>query len=69
MEPNTNLLTWKTTQNYSPNQTKLSEVIGVFLYYARTVDCTILLLPALGLLATQQLAPTQKYLIENTPIS
>eukprot|EP00804_Cyclotella_cryptica_P028355 CCRYP_016413-RA/>CCRYP_016413-RA protein AED:0.25 eAED:0.25 QI:0/0/0/1/1/1/3/0/885 len=39
------------------DKTFIQEVIGVFLYYARAVDCTML--PALGSLATQQLAPTQ----------
>eukprot|EP00804_Cyclotella_cryptica_P027184 CCRYP_017173-RA/>CCRYP_017173-RA protein AED:0.37 eAED:0.37 QI:0/0/0/1/1/1/2/0/314 len=39
------------------DKTSVLEVIGVFLYYARAVDCTML--PALGSLATQQLAPTQ----------
>ena len=35
----------------------VQEVIGVFLYYARAVDLTML--PALGTPATQQAAPTQ----------
>ena len=35
----------------------IQEVIGVFLYYARAVDCTML--PALGDLATQQANPTE----------
>eukprot|EP00804_Cyclotella_cryptica_P004492 CCRYP_017634-RA/>CCRYP_017634-RA protein AED:0.15 eAED:0.15 QI:0/0/0/1/1/1/2/0/934 len=39
------------------DKTFIQEVIGVFLYYARAVDCTML--PALGSLATQQAAPTQ----------
>eukprot|EP00804_Cyclotella_cryptica_P010139 CCRYP_018484-RA/>CCRYP_018484-RA protein AED:0.26 eAED:0.26 QI:0/-1/0/1/-1/1/1/0/264 len=39
------------------DKTFAQEVIGVFLYYARAVDCTML--PALGSLATQQSAPTQ----------
>eukprot|EP00804_Cyclotella_cryptica_P000450 CCRYP_019933-RA/>CCRYP_019933-RA protein AED:0.03 eAED:0.04 QI:0/0/0/1/0.4/0.16/6/0/1642 len=39
------------------DKTFIQEVIGVFLYYARAVDCTML--PALGSLATQQSAPTQ----------
>eukprot|EP00804_Cyclotella_cryptica_P020749 CCRYP_016588-RA/>CCRYP_016588-RA protein AED:0.03 eAED:0.02 QI:0/0/0/1/1/1/3/0/1217 len=39
------------------DKTFVQEVIGVFLYYARAVDCTML--PALGSLATQQSAPTQ----------
>eukprot|EP00804_Cyclotella_cryptica_P006226 CCRYP_020767-RA/>CCRYP_020767-RA protein AED:0.16 eAED:0.16 QI:0/0/0/1/1/1/2/0/846 len=39
------------------DKTFVQEVIGVFLYYARAVDCTML--PALGSLATQQAAPTQ----------
>eukprot|EP00804_Cyclotella_cryptica_P030011 CCRYP_013454-RA/>CCRYP_013454-RA protein AED:0.36 eAED:0.39 QI:0/0/0/1/0/0/4/0/743 len=37
-------------------KTFIQEVIGVFLYYARAVDCTIL--TALGSLATQQANPT-----------
>eukprot|EP00804_Cyclotella_cryptica_P025734 CCRYP_002928-RB/>CCRYP_002928-RB protein AED:0.35 eAED:0.38 QI:0/0/0/1/0/0/3/0/391 len=39
------------------DKTFIQEVIWVFLYYARAVDCTML--PALGSLATQQSAPTQ----------
>eukprot|EP00804_Cyclotella_cryptica_P006782 CCRYP_019520-RA/>CCRYP_019520-RA protein AED:0.42 eAED:0.42 QI:0/0/0/1/0/0/4/0/407 len=39
------------------DKTFIQEVIGVFLYYTRAVDCTML--PALGSLATQQSAPTQ----------
>eukprot|EP00804_Cyclotella_cryptica_P024290 CCRYP_012554-RA/>CCRYP_012554-RA protein AED:0.40 eAED:0.41 QI:0/0/0/1/0/0/2/0/498 len=39
------------------DKTFVQEVISVFLYYARAVDCTML--PALGSLATQQSAPTQ----------
>lgn len=34
----------------------LQQVIGVLLYYARAIDCTML--PALGTLATDQAAPT-----------
>eukprot|EP00804_Cyclotella_cryptica_P006243 CCRYP_010113-RE/>CCRYP_010113-RE protein AED:0.37 eAED:0.50 QI:0/-1/0/1/-1/1/1/0/150 len=37
-------------------KTFVQEVIGVFLYYARAVDCTML--TALGSLATQQAKPT-----------
>eukprot|EP00804_Cyclotella_cryptica_P021022 CCRYP_019788-RA/>CCRYP_019788-RA protein AED:0.27 eAED:0.27 QI:0/0/0/1/1/1/2/0/512 len=37
-------------------KTSLQEVIGVFLYYARAVDCTML--TTLGSLATQQAKPT-----------
>eukprot|EP00804_Cyclotella_cryptica_P016953 CCRYP_001899-RA/>CCRYP_001899-RA protein AED:0.45 eAED:0.45 QI:0/0/0/1/1/1/2/0/118 len=43
------------------NKTFVEEVIGVFLYYARAVDSTML--PALGSLATQQAAPTQNTLL------
>jgi hypothetical protein len=39
------------------DKTFVQEVIGVLLYYARAVDCTML--PALGSLATQQANPTQ----------
>ncbi len=38
-------------------KTFVQEVIGVFLYYARAVDCTML--TALGSLATQQANPTE----------
>ena len=38
-------------------KTCIQEVIGVFLYYARAVDCTML--AALGSLASQQAKPTQ----------
>jgi hypothetical protein len=38
-------------------KTFVQEVIGVFLYYARAVDCTML--TALGSLATQQASPTE----------
>ena len=41
----------------SKAKTRIQEIIGVFLYYARAVDNTML--PALGTLATQQAAPTQ----------
>eukprot|EP00804_Cyclotella_cryptica_P014004 CCRYP_002480-RA/>CCRYP_002480-RA protein AED:0.39 eAED:0.39 QI:0/0/0/1/0/0/2/0/237 len=44
------------------DKTFVQEVIGVFLYYARAVDCTML--PALGSLATQQFAPTQNTLLK-----
>ncbi|KAL7474069.1 hypothetical protein ACHAW6_000594, partial [Cyclotella cf. meneghiniana] len=44
------------------DKTYVQEVIGVFLYYARAVDCTML--PALGSLATQQSAPTQNTLMK-----
>eukprot|EP00804_Cyclotella_cryptica_P027157 CCRYP_016091-RA/>CCRYP_016091-RA protein AED:0.31 eAED:0.28 QI:0/0/0/1/1/1/2/0/527 len=44
------------------NKTFVQEVIGVFLYYARAVDCTML--PALGSLATQQSAPTQNTMLK-----
>ena len=40
-----------------PQKTFVQEVIGVFLYYARAVDCTML--TALGSLATQQASPTE----------
>ena len=40
------------------DKTLVQEVIGVFLYYARAVDCTML--PALGSLASQQANPTEK---------
>eukprot|EP00804_Cyclotella_cryptica_P024240 CCRYP_021232-RA/>CCRYP_021232-RA protein AED:0.12 eAED:0.16 QI:0/0/0/1/0/0/2/0/402 len=43
-------------------KTLVQEVIGVFLYYACAVDCTML--PALGSLATQQSAPTQNTLLK-----
>ena len=39
------------------DKTFVQEVIGVLLYYARAVDCTML--PALGSLATQQANPMQ----------
>ena len=39
-------------------RTFIQEVIGVFLYYAREVDCAILC--PLGALASQQATPTQK---------
>ena len=50
-------------EDTSPNvsaedKTFVQEVIGVFLYYARAVDCTML--PALGSLASQQATPTKK---------
>ena len=38
-------------------KTRIQEIIGVFLYYARAVDNTML--PALGSLASQQATPTQ----------
>ena len=38
-------------------KTHVQEVIGVYLYYARAVDCTML--TALGSLATEQANPTQ----------
>ena len=38
-------------------KTFMQEVIGVFLYYAQAVDCTML--TALGSLATQQASPTE----------
>eukprot|EP00804_Cyclotella_cryptica_P020760 CCRYP_016596-RA/>CCRYP_016596-RA protein AED:0.37 eAED:0.37 QI:0/-1/0/1/-1/1/1/0/339 len=44
------------------DKTFVQEVIGVFLYYARAVDCTML--PALGSLATQQSAPTQNTMLK-----
>eukprot|EP00804_Cyclotella_cryptica_P017159 CCRYP_003365-RA/>CCRYP_003365-RA protein AED:0.35 eAED:0.35 QI:0/0/0/1/1/1/2/0/332 len=44
------------------DKTFIQEVIGVFLYYACAVDCTML--PALGSLATQQLAPTQNTMLK-----
>eukprot|EP00804_Cyclotella_cryptica_P017249 CCRYP_016808-RA/>CCRYP_016808-RA protein AED:0.39 eAED:0.39 QI:0/-1/0/1/-1/1/1/0/200 len=44
------------------DKTFVQEVIGVFLYYARAVDGTML--PALGSLATQQLAPTQNTMLK-----
>ena len=40
--------------------TFVQEIIGVFLYYARAVDCTML--TALSSLATQQAKPTQNTL-------
>ena len=40
--------------------TFIQEVLGVFLYYARAVDCTML--TALSSLATQQAKPTQNTL-------
>ena len=43
-----------------PDKTFIKEVIGIFLYYACAVDCTML--PALKSLATQQAAPTQNTL-------
>ena len=60
------------TQHNSPllNKTDkifVQEVIGVFLYYARAVDCTML--PALGSLATQQVAPTQNTLTKGKNFS
>ena len=39
-------------------KTFVQEVVGVFLYYARAVDCTVL--AALGSLASQQAKPTKK---------
>jgi hypothetical protein len=39
------------------DKTYVQEVVGVFLYYARAVDCTML--PALGSLASQQANPTK----------
>ena len=39
------------------NKTYVQEVVGVFLYYARAVDCTML--AALGSIATQQSNPTE----------
>eukprot|EP00804_Cyclotella_cryptica_P024120 CCRYP_007338-RA/>CCRYP_007338-RA protein AED:0.33 eAED:0.33 QI:0/-1/0/1/-1/1/1/0/187 len=42
------------------DKTFVQKIIGVFLYYARAVDCTML--PALGSLATQQSAPTRNTL-------
>ncbi len=42
------------------DKTFVQEVIGVFLYYARAVVCTML--PDLGSLATQQAASTQNTL-------
>jgi len=39
------------------DKTFIQEVIGVFLYYARAVDCTML--AALGSLASQQATPTE----------
>jgi hypothetical protein len=42
------------------DKTFVQEVIGVFLYYARAVDCTML--TALSSLATQQANPTQQTL-------
>ena len=38
----------------------VQEVVGTFLYYARTIDCTML--PALGSIATQQANPTERTL-------
>ncbi|MBV5280410.1 MAG: hypothetical protein J0651_03970, partial [Actinobacteria bacterium] len=54
---------YSTTTEDSPtldakSKTRIQEVIGVFLYYARAVDNTML--PALGTIATQQATPTQK---------
>ena len=40
------------------SKTRIQEIIGVFLYYARAVDSTML--PALGSIATQQATPTKK---------
>lgn len=39
-------------------KTFIQEVVGVFLFYARAVDCTML--AALGSIASQQAKPTQK---------
>jgi hypothetical protein len=39
------------------NKMYIQEVIGMFLYYARCVDSSML--PALGTLATQQATPTK----------
>ena len=36
----------------------VQEVVGTFLYYAQAVDATML--PALGLIASQQAAPTEQ---------
>jgi hypothetical protein len=44
----------------SQQKTFMQEVIGVFLYYAQAVDCTML--TALGSLATQQANPTKNTL-------
>eukprot|EP00804_Cyclotella_cryptica_P021645 CCRYP_021132-RA/>CCRYP_021132-RA protein AED:0.43 eAED:0.43 QI:0/0/0/1/0/0/3/0/158 len=46
------------------DKTFVQEVIGVFLYYARAVDCTML--TALSSLATQQANPTQTTLHRST---
>ena len=45
-------------------KTFIQVVIGVFLYYARAVDCTML--TALGSLATQQANPRKLHLPEST---
>jgi hypothetical protein len=42
------------------DKTYVQEVIGTFLYYARCVDASML--PALGMLATQQASPTKNTL-------
>ena len=41
-------------------KTRVQSIIGLLLYYARTIDCT--LLPALNTLATQQANPTENTL-------
>ena len=38
------------------DKTRVQEILGTLLYYARAIDCTML--PALGTLATQQATPT-----------
>eukprot|EP00804_Cyclotella_cryptica_P026916 CCRYP_014749-RA/>CCRYP_014749-RA protein AED:0.26 eAED:0.26 QI:0/0/0/1/0/0/2/0/1022 len=59
MAPNNSLSTLRMTQRYSPTPTKPSsrKSSASSCTHARAVDCTML--PALGSLATQQLAPTQ----------
>ena len=41
-----------------PERTRLQEIVGVLLYYARAVDCSIL--PALSALASEQATPTEQ---------
>ena len=46
-----------TTRKLTPaEKTDLQSIIGIFLYYARVIDCMIL--PAVSILATKQSAPT-----------
>ena len=50
----------------APEVKKLQQVIGTFLYYARAIDCTMLV--ALGSLAAQQTTATQKNHVPPQPL-